>query len=116
MFEFNEQSQKEPKKREYEESEELKLLAEKIITQEKIDIRPAKVAYLIVSPNISKTVPGKTLKTSPEFKFFSGYDYVIEISADLWAALDDADRYIFIHPKSAHGVLIELYEPAGRTG
>ena len=24
------------------------------------------------------------------------------------------DRYIFIHPKSAHGVLIELYEPAGR--
>ncbi len=25
------------------------------------------------------------------------------------------DRYIFIHPKSAHGVLIELYEPAGRN-
>ena len=24
------------------------------------------------------------------------------------------DRYIFIHPKSAHGVLIELYEPTGR--
>lgn len=24
------------------------------------------------------------------------------------------DRYIFVHPKSAHGVLIELYEPAGR--
>lgn len=23
------------------------------------------------------------------------------------------DRYIFIHPKSAHGVLIELYERAG---
>jgi methylmalonyl-CoA/ethylmalonyl-CoA epimerase len=23
------------------------------------------------------------------------------------------DRYIFVHPKSAHGVLIELYEPAG---
>jgi methylmalonyl-CoA/ethylmalonyl-CoA epimerase len=22
------------------------------------------------------------------------------------------DRYIFVHPKSAHGVLIELYEPA----
>jgi methylmalonyl-CoA/ethylmalonyl-CoA epimerase len=26
------------------------------------------------------------------------------------------DRYIFVHPKSAHGVLIELYEPAGRNG
>jgi methylmalonyl-CoA/ethylmalonyl-CoA epimerase len=25
------------------------------------------------------------------------------------------DRYIFIHPKSAHGVLIELYEPADRN-
>jgi methylmalonyl-CoA/ethylmalonyl-CoA epimerase len=24
------------------------------------------------------------------------------------------DRYIFVHPKSAHGVLLELYEPAGR--
>lgn len=23
------------------------------------------------------------------------------------------DRYVFVHPKSAHGVLIELYEPAG---
>jgi methylmalonyl-CoA/ethylmalonyl-CoA epimerase len=25
------------------------------------------------------------------------------------------DRYIFIHPKSARGVLIELYEPADRN-
>jgi methylmalonyl-CoA/ethylmalonyl-CoA epimerase len=24
------------------------------------------------------------------------------------------DRYIFVHPKSAHGVLVELYEPAGK--
>jgi len=24
------------------------------------------------------------------------------------------DRYIFVHPKSSHGVLIELYEPAGK--
>ncbi|MEM7032073.1 MAG: methylmalonyl-CoA epimerase [Chloroflexota bacterium] len=25
------------------------------------------------------------------------------------------DKYIFIHPKSAHGVLLELYEPASVT-
>lgn len=102
MFEFKEQPSKEPKKREYEESEELKALASKVISTEKIDIMPAQVAYLLVSPNISKTIPSKTLKTSPEFKFFSGFDYLIEISLDLWTALDEAEKYILVHHQLLH--------------
>jgi hypothetical protein len=102
MFDFKNQPAKEPKKREYEESEELKFFADKVIAEQKIDITPAQVAYLLVSPNISKTVPSKTIKTTPEFKFFSNYDYVIEISLDLWTALDDADRHILLHHELLH--------------
>jgi len=102
MFEFSELPAKEPKKREYEESEELKFLAEKIISEQKIDVMPAQVGYMIVSPNISKTVPSKTIKTPPELKHFSGFDYLIEVSLDLWTALDEAERYILIHHELLH--------------
>ncbi|MBK6679768.1 MAG: hypothetical protein IPI12_14565 [Ignavibacteriales bacterium] len=102
MFEFSELPAKEPKKREYEESEELKFLAEKIISEQKIDVMPAQVGYMIVSPNISKTVPSKTIKTPPELKHFSGFDYLVEVSLDLWTALDEAERYILIHHELLH--------------
>ncbi|GAB1443967.1 hypothetical protein MASR2M39_28120 [Ignavibacteriales bacterium] len=102
MFEFSELPAKEQKKREYEESEELKFLAEKIISEQKIDVMPAQVGYMIVSPNISKTVPSKTIKTPPELKHFSGFDYLIEVSLDLWTALDEAERYILIHHELLH--------------
>lgn len=102
MFEFSELPAKEPKKREYEESEELKFLAEKIITEQKIDVMPAQVGYMIVSPNISKTVPSKTIKTPAELKHFSGFDYLVEVSLDLWTALDEAERYILIHHELLH--------------
>ncbi len=102
MFEFSELPAKEQKKREYEESEELKFLAEKIISEQKIDVMPAQVGYMIVSPNISKTVPSKTIKTPPELKHFSGFDYLVEVSLDLWTALDEAERYILIHHELLH--------------
>lgn len=102
MFEFSELPAKEQKKREYEESEELKFLAEKIISEQKIDVMPAQVGYMIVSPNIAKTVPSKTIKTPPELKHFSGFDYLIEVSLDLWTALDEAERYILIHHELLH--------------
>ncbi|MBN8547050.1 MAG: hypothetical protein J0L60_13040 [Ignavibacteria bacterium] len=102
MFDFKDQPSKEPKKREYEESEELKFLANKVITEQKLDIMPAQVAYLLVSPNISKTVPSKTFKTSPELRFFSGFDYIVEVSLDLWTALDEAERYILMHHELLH--------------
>lgn len=102
MFEFSELPAKEQKKREYEESEELKFLAEKIISEQKIDVMPAQVGYMIVSPNISKTVPSKTMKTSSELRHFSGFDYLVEVSLDLWTALDEAERYILIHHELLH--------------
>jgi hypothetical protein len=102
MFEFSELPAKEPKKREYEESEELKFLADKVIAEQKIDVMPAQVGYIIVSPNISKTVPSKTIKTPPELKHFSGFDYLVEVSLDLWTALDEAERYILIHHELLH--------------
>jgi hypothetical protein len=84
-------------KREFEQSDEIRILSEEIIKKEFIDIYPAKVAYLLVTPNISKIVPIKIIKSSPELKHFSDYNYLIEVSADLWTALSDDLRYILLH-------------------
>lgn len=83
--------------REYEESEELEELAKDIIKKQLLDILPAKVAYLMVSPNISNTVPAKILKATPEVKFFSDCNYVVEFSRDVFNSLDDETRRIIMH-------------------
>ncbi len=97
---FNEtfiNNSKAPVKREFEESSELEALANEIIRTDMIIIHPAKVAYLMVTPNISKTIPAKIIKATPEMNFFSQYDYVIEVSSDLWAVLDNELRRILLH-------------------
>lgn len=83
--------------REYEESEELMELAKGIIMRQMLDIRPAKVAYLMVSPNISNTIPAKIIKATPELKFFSDCDYVVEFSRDVFSALDEETKRIIMH-------------------
>lgn len=89
-------------KKEFEVSDELKKLAEDIIASEKLDISPARVEYLLVHPEISKTIAGRCIRTSKELKFFSSYDYLIEISATLWNALDDSTRYILMLHELKH--------------
>ncbi|MBE2280444.1 MAG: hypothetical protein IAE91_08640 [Ignavibacteriaceae bacterium] len=84
------------KKKEYFDSDEIKNLAEKIIEEQHLDIKPAEVGYLIVSPYISKTIPSKTLKCSPELKHFSGLDYIIQISQELWLSLEPADKNVLL--------------------
>lgn len=89
-------------KKEFEVSDELKQLADKVISEQNLDISPAKVEFLLVYPNIAKTVAGRCIKTSKELKFFSGNDYLIEISGELWDALDDTVRYILIQHELMH--------------
>lgn len=91
---------KQPKKstkKEFVRSDDMRELAETIIREEKIDFRPAQVEYLLVYPHISKTRPSKTVKANGELKFFSSYDYIIEISGELWEALEDEERRILLH-------------------
>lgn len=82
--------------RAYEHADELKELAEKIIKEELIDIRPARVAYLFVEPNISKSVPAKIVKATPEMNFLTDYDYVIEVSKDIFYSLIEEHQRILV--------------------
>lgn len=89
-------------KKEFEVSDELKTLAESVATSENLELHPAKVEYLLVYPNISKTVAGRCIKAGKELKFFSGFDYLIEISGELWDALDDSVRYVLMQHELMH--------------
>lgn len=83
-------------KKEYMLCEEMKLMAAEILNEKKIDIQPAKVEYIAVYPNLSKSVVAKCVKTSKELKFFSNLDYVIEISGEIWDVLDQDTRKILL--------------------
>lgn len=99
--------QKGPIKREFTLSEEMKFLANEIIKDERLDIHPAKIEFVLVHPNISKTTAGKCIKTGKELKFFSNLDFVIEISGDLWDALDTATRKILLEHQLRHILVLQ---------
>ena len=88
--------------KEFEVSAELEKLAETIISEQTLDVTPAKISYLLVYPNIAKMVAGRCIKTSKELKFFSGNDYLIEMSGELWDSLDDSVRYVLMTHELKH--------------
>jgi predicted metallopeptidase len=85
-----------------EESPEVFNLAKTVISEENLTLEPAKIGYLIVSPNISKTVAARCIKTNKELKFFSGYDYLIEVSGELWDVLDESIKKILLLHELLH--------------
>jgi len=89
-------------KKTFEVSSELKTLGEKVINDEKIAVYPAKIEYLIVYPNISKSVAGRCVRTGKELKFFSGFDYLVEMSGELWDTLDAPTKSILMEHELKH--------------
>ena len=88
--------------KEFEISDELEKLALKVIKEQNMDLEGSKVQYLLVYPNISKSVAGRCIKTGKELKFFSDNDYLIEMSGELWDNLDDDTRYILMQHELMH--------------
>lgn len=99
-------------KKEFIVDDELRELAERIVKDEVMEISPAEVEYLLVYPNISKTVAGRCIRASKELKFFSGKDYLIEISGELWDALDDSVKYVLVQHEMMH-ILPHMDEKTG---
>ena len=89
-------------KKTFEVSAELKELAEKVIDAEKLDVYRAKICYLRVDPNISKSVAGRCIRTGKELKFFSTFDYLIEVSGELWDTLNENLQYILMQHELMH--------------
>ena len=88
--------------KEFEISQELENLSKEVIEKEHLDFGDAKIGFLFVDPYISKTTVGRCMRTNKELKFFSKYDYIIEMSKEVWEAIDDKVRYILMYHELLH--------------
>lgn len=84
------------------ESPELEQLAKEVIEAHKINLGPAQVGYLLVYPNISKLKAAKCMKATREVKHYSGHDYLIEVSGELWDMLDKDTRKMLLYHELLH--------------
>lgn len=73
-------------------SSDIKDVAEQVMDEENLDLSPATIQYVEVWPNISKTRVAKVVKSNKELKLFSGSDYIVEISGDIWDSLFDDEE------------------------
>lgn len=85
-------------------SEAVEEVAQKVIVQENLkpSLMNAKIGYVVVSPYISKTTLARCIRTNRELSFFSKFDYIIEVSGDVWAKLEDQQKYILIYHELLH--------------
>lgn len=84
------------------ESPEILEMAIKVIETHNINLGPAQVGYLLVYPNISKQRAAKCVKASREVKYYSGHDYLIEVSGELWDMLDDDTKKMLLYHELLH--------------
>ena len=84
------------------ESPEMDQIAKKVIEMHNMNLGPAQIGYLLVYPNISKQKAAKCIKASREVKHFSGHDYLIEISGELWDMLDEDTKKMLIYHELLH--------------
>lgn len=84
------------------ESPEVEELAQEVIKEESIEIGPATVGYFLIYPNYSKQTAAKAMKASREVKYYSGNDYLIEVSGELWDMLDRKTRKMLLLHEILH--------------
>jgi predicted metallopeptidase len=84
------------------ESKEVEKIALEVIETENFDLRPAEVGYFLVYPHLSKTNVAKCMKCSREVKYYSGNDYLIEISGEVWDMLDHNAKFMLVYHELLH--------------
>ena len=84
------------------ESPEIETIAKKVIKDYKLEFGPAEIGYFLVYPNISKQKAAKCIKASREVKYYSGNDYLIEVSGELWDMLDSKTKEMMIYHELLH--------------
>lgn len=84
------------------ESPEVEEIAKEVIETHQIELGPAQIGYLLVYPNISKQRAAKCMKATREVKHYSGNDYLIEISGDLWDMLDKDTKKMLLYHELLH--------------
>lgn len=84
------------------ESPEVEAIASKVIEKYKMEFGPAEIGYFLVYPNLSKQRAAKCMKASREVKHYSGNDYLIEISGELWDMLDNDTKEMMLYHELLH--------------
>ncbi len=84
------------------ESPEIETIAKKVIEKNKLEFGPAEIGYFLVYPNISKQKAAKCMKATREVKYYSGNDYLIEVSGELWDMLDNDTKEMVIYHELLH--------------
>ncbi|MTI88067.1 MAG: hypothetical protein FH748_08875 [Balneolaceae bacterium] len=79
------------------ESPEVEEIAKNVIEEHKLEFGPAEIGYFLIYPNISKQRAAKCMKANREVKYYSGNDYLIEISGELWDMLDNNSRKMLLY-------------------
>lgn len=79
------------------ESPEVEELAKQVIQDHQLEFGPAEIGYFLVYPNITKQRAAKCMKANREVKYYSGNDYLIEISGELWDMLDKDSRKMLLY-------------------
>lgn len=84
------------------EAPEMEELASEVLEAHKIEIGPAQIGFLLVYPNISKQRAAKCVKATREVKHYSGNDYLIEVSGELWDMLDNDTKKMLLYHELLH--------------
>ncbi len=84
------------------ESPEIETIAKKVIERNKLEFGPAEIGYFLVYPHISKQKAAKCMKATREVKYYSGNDYLIEVSGELWDMLDNDTKEMVIYHELLH--------------
>lgn len=84
------------------ESPEMETIAARVIERETLEFGPAEIGFFLVYPNLSKYRAAKCLKASREVKYYSGNDYLIEVSGELWDMLDEKTKEMVLFHQLLH--------------
>lgn len=84
------------------ESPELETISKKVTKDFNLDFGPAEIGFFLVYPNISKQRAAKCMKATREVKYYSGNDYLIEVSGELWDMLDSKTKEMMIYHQLLH--------------
>ncbi len=84
------------------ESPEVEKIAKDVIAKNNMEFGPAEIGYFLVYPNISKQRAAKCMKATREVKYYSGNDYLIELSGELWDMLDTKTKEMVLYHELMH--------------
>ena len=84
------------------ESPEVEKIANEVIKKHNMEFGPAEIGYFLVYPNISKQRAAKCIKANREVKYYSGNDYLIELSGELWDMLGIKTKEMVLYHELLH--------------